>query len=300
MVGRLLSASSLLFYCRACAPAPGPGRARLYGKVFYPSYGISRFGSSAVLPLLVVDSLVKVYPGGVRALRGISFSVEEGEVFGLVGPNGAGKTTAFRVIATLLKPTRGRVTVDGVDVEQEPYEARKKLVYVPEDVGGYRRLTGLEYLSFVIEVFMSARGAARSEVNEALEEAVRLTGLSEEKLRKTRMQDYSKGMKRRVQVAWALAVKPRLAILDEPTSGLDVEASYELRRVIAEYARKHRVTVVLSSHNMLEVEYLCDRVALMKDGRIVDMGSPRELVEKYNARNLEEAYMKAVAGAGGQ
>ncbi|BES81040.1 ABC transporter ATP-binding protein [Pyrodictium abyssi] len=250
------------------------------------------------MPLLVVDGLVKVYPGGVKALRGISFSVEEGEVFGLVGPNGAGKTTTFRIIATLLKPTSGRVTVDGVDVAQEPYEARKKLVYVPEDVGGYRRLTGLEYLSFVIEVFMSARGATRSEVREALEEAVRLTGLSEEKLRRTRMQDYSKGMKRRVQVAWALAVKPRLAILDEPTSGLDVEASYELRRVIAEYARRHRVTVVLSSHNMLEVEYLCDRVALMKDGRIIDIGFPGELVEKYNARNLEEAYMRAVAGAG--
>ena len=248
------------------------------------------------MPLLVVDRLVKVYPGGVRALRGISFSVEEGEVFGLVGPNGAGKTTTFRIIATLLKPTSGRVIVDGVDVAKEPLEARKKLVYVPEEVGGYRRLTGYEYLSFVVETFMSARGASRDDIDRALEEAVNITGLDPGVLRKKRMQEYSKGMKRRVQVAWALAVRPRLAILDEPTSGLDVEASYELRSIIVEYAKSRGVTVLLSSHNMLEVEHVCSRVALIKDGRIIEIGTPREIIEKYGARNLEEAYMNAIAG----
>ncbi|KSW12489.1 multidrug ABC transporter ATP-binding protein [Pyrodictium occultum] len=249
------------------------------------------------MPLLEVQGLVKIYPGGVEALRGVSFSLEEGEVFGLVGPNGSGKTTLLRIVATLLKPTRGRVVLDGVDAVREPGEARRRLAYVPEEVGGYRRLTGLEYLSFVVGAFLSARGASMREVEEALEEAVRLTGLSRRQLGR-RMQEYSKGMKRRLQVAWALAVKPRLAILDEPTSGLDMEAGYELRRVIAGYARSHGVTVLMSSHNLFEVEYLCDRVAFMKNGRVIDMGSPRELIARYGARNLEEAYMSAVAERG--
>ncbi len=248
-------------------------------------------------PPLIVKHLRKVYAGGVEALKGISFTVQHGSIFGLVGPNGAGKTTTFRIIATLLKPTSGTAIVDGVDVTKSPLEARKRLVYVPEEVGAYRRLSGREYLEFVVNVYLSARGAARNEIEQALDEAIKLTGLSEEKLNQ-KMLEYSKGMKRRVQVAWALAVKPRLAILDEPTSGLDVEASYELRRVIAEYARRHGVSVLLSSHNMLEVEYLCDAVALIKNGRIVEMGAPREIVEKYGVRNLEEAYMAAIRGGG--
>ena len=113
-------------------------------------------------------------------------------------------------------------------------------------------------------------------------------------------------MKRRLQVAWALAVRPRLALLDEPTSGLDVEASYEVRRMIRRYASSAGVTVLMSSHNMLEVEAVCDRVVLIRGGVVVDEGPPRELVERYGARNLEEAYMEAVrrrarpaAGQGG-
>jgi len=250
------------------------------------------------LALLKVENLVKVYAGGVVALKGVSFTVERGEVFGLVGPNGAGKSTTFKIIATLLKPTRGSVVLDGVDVVREPFEARKRLAFVPEEVGGYRRLTGLEYLEFVIGAYMSARGAGPGEVREAVREAARIAGLDFHVLSGVRMGEYSKGMKRRIQVAWALAVKPKLAILDEPTTGLDVEAAYEIRRIIKSYSREHGVTVLLSSHNMFEVQYLCDRVALIRDGRIVDVGSPAELMEKYSVSNLEEAYIRAVSTGG--
>ena len=246
--------------------------------------------------LLVVDRLVKVYPGGVRALKGVSFEVERGEVFGLIGPNGAGKSTTFKILATLLKPTSGRAVLDGVDVAAQPMEARKRLTFVPEEVGGYRYMKGREYLEFVVSIHMGARGASRSEIEEAVEEAKRLAGLSDRELER-RMGEYSKGMKRRLQVAWALAVNPLLAILDEPTAGLDVEASYEVRRIIRRYAESSGLTVLMSSHNMLEVETVCDRVALIRGGVIVDVGSPRELVEKYGARNLEEAYMEAVRRA---
>jgi len=247
--------------------------------------------------IVSVKELVKTYPGGTVALRGVSLKVYRGEVYGLVGPNGAGKTTAFRIIATLLKPTRGSVVVDGVDVVSDPLEARKRIAYVPEEVGGYRRLTGLEYIRFIVSSFLSASGREEL-VDSVVEEAAELTGLSMSVLSGKRMGEYSKGMKRRVQVAWALAVKPRLAILDEPTTGLDVEASYELRELIRDYARSRGVTVMLSSHNMFEVETVCDRVGLIRGGVLMEEGRPAEIVERFNARSLEDAYMRILASRG--
>ncbi len=114
---------------------------------------------------------------------------------------------------------------------------------------------------------------------------------------KDKSSTYSKGMKRRLQLARALMVKPRLAILDEPTSGLDVTHAFQLRRIIKEYAEKNRITVLLSSHNMLEVEKMCDRVAFINAGRVVEVGQPSELVSKYRADTLEEAFMKVVGFA---
>ncbi len=250
------------------------------------------------MPLLVVEGLRKVYPGGVEALRGVSFEVEAGEVVALVGPNGAGKTTTFRIIATILRPTSGCVLLEGVDVVREPGEARKRLVYVPEEVGGYKQLTGREMIELLVKLHLAARGAERREIEEAVEEAVKLTGLSEKVLGK-KLREYSKGMKRRVQVAAALAVAPRLAILDEPTAGLDVIAANHLRRLIRRVAAERGSAVLFSSHNMLEVEYLADRVYLIHRGEIIASGHPRDIVEKAGARNLEEAFLKLIAGREG-
>ncbi len=244
--------------------------------------------------VLRVENVWKIYPGGVEALRGVSLELEEGVVAALVGPNGAGKTTLFRIITGLLKPSKGRVIVDSVDVHRDPIGARRRLAYLPEEVGGYRNLTGREYLRLVITLYLGARGATRREIEEAIAEAEKLSGLGEALSK--RMKEYSKGMKRRVQVAWILAVSPRLAVLDEPTSGLDVEASYKLRVMIRERAREKGVTVFFSSHNMLEVEHMADIVYLISRGRLVAVGSPREILEKTGARNLEEAYMRLVGG----
>ncbi len=230
------------------------------------------------------------------ALDGLDLVVEEGEVVALVGPNGAGKTTTFRLILGLLRPTTGRVLIEGVDVSEHPMEARRRVTYVPEEVGGYRQLRGEEQLRLMIEVFLRARGASRREIEEAYREAVAISGLTREELRR-RVGSYSKGMKRRLQVAWALAVKPRLAVLDEPTSGLDVLASYRLRTLIRDYARRHRIAVLLSTHNMLEVETVADRVYMLHRGRLVATGTPREIIEEAGARNLEEAFMRLVGVA---
>ena len=244
--------------------------------------------SSQVIPGLMavrVSNLVK-YFGKKMVLKGISFNVEMGEVFGLIGPNGAGKTTMLRILATLLVPSSGVVEVFGLDVVKDAEDVRRIISYLPEEAGVYPRLTGLEYLEFMASLYAKDE----EELRKMIDEGLRIAGLGD-RIR-DRTSTYSKGMRRRLLLARVLMVRPKLAILDEPTSGLDVLHAHHVRRMIREYAKQRGLTVVLSSHNMLEVEFLCDKVALIHDGRIVAEGSPRELKEAYGAENLEEVFAK--------
>jgi len=233
------------------------------------------------------SEVVKVF-GSVRALDGLSFAVKPREIYGLIGPNGAGKTTALRIVSTLLLPTSGNVKIFGLNVVQKAAEVRRIISYLPEEAGAYRYLSGWEYLEFMAKFNAKDREEARAMVAEAAE----ISGLGERLKDKTKT--YSKGMKRRLLVARALMLKPKLAVLDEPTSGLDVIHAYHVREIIKKYVREHGVTVLLSSHNMLEVEYLCNRVALINKGRLVAEGAPQELKEKFGCSNLEEVFAKVV------
>ena len=234
-----------------------------------------------------VEGLVKDF-GDVRALDGLSFHVRSGEVFGLIGPNGAGKTTALRIISTLLIPTSGFVHVLNRNVVEEAADVRRLISYLPEEAGAYKNLSGYEYLEFMAKLVVDTNEA----VEEAVVAAAKITGLGARL--KDKLKTYSKGMKRRVLVARVLMTKPKLAILDEPTSGLDVLHSVHVRGIIKRYVEDEDVTVLLSSHNMLEVEYLCDRVALINLGKIVAEGSPNDLKKNADASNLEEVFVKVV------
>jgi len=237
---------------------------------------------------LAVDArnVRKLY-GGFAALNGISFQVGPGEVFGLIGPNGAGKTTCLRIVSTLIRPTFGSVTVFGLDVVPREAEVRRMISYLPEEAGAYRNFSGREYLEFIASFYASNKVERREMVNEAFD----VTGLGD-RLR-NRVGTYSKGMTRRLLIARALAVKPRLAILDEPTGGLDVIHAFHIRNTIKDYVSRFGISVLLSSHNMLEVEYLCKRIALIDGGRIVAEGSPEELKTRFGSQNMEEVFMKA-------
>jgi ABC-2 type transport system ATP-binding protein len=236
------------------------------------------------------QDLVKDF-GSVRALNDLSFKIAKGEIFGLIGLNGAGKTTALRITSTLLLPTSGTVKVFGRDVVEEASEVRSLISYLPEEAGAYKNLSGNEYLRFMASFMAKDKETVKELVNAASE----ISGLGE-RLR-DRVKGYSKGMKRRLLVARALMTQPKLAVLDEPTSGLDVLHSVHVRGIIRLYVKEHGVTILLSSHNMLEVEFLCDRVALINKGRIVVTGSPGELKSKYNAVNLEDVFGKVVGFA---
>jgi len=234
-----------------------------------------------------VKDLVKDYDG-FRALNRVSFNVYEGDIFGLIGPNGAGKTTLFRVLATLLLPTSGTATIYGYDVVRDSGRVRKLITYLPEDVGVYRNITAYEYLRLIAKAYYTSS----SDVEECVELGVKLLGLGGRIHDK--MKTYSKGMRRRVQVVRALMVRPKVAILDEPTVGLDVIYSQSIRELIKEFSRVYRTTVLISSHNMFEVEGLCNRVALISKGKLIIEGFTEELISKYGVKNLEELFVRFV------
>jgi ABC-2 type transport system ATP-binding protein len=238
---------------------------------------------------LAVDAkrLVKQF-GAIRALDDLSFSIKRGEIYGLIGPNGAGKTTTLRIASTLILPTSGTVNVFGLDVVKQAGEVRKIISYLPEEAGAYPNLSGWEYLEFMAKFIQSD---SKSTVAEAAE----ISGLGERL--KDRTKTYSKGMKRRLLVARALMAKPKLAVLDEPAGGLDVLHAYHVRQIIKLYVKEKDVTVLLSSHNMLEVEYLCNRVALINKGKIVVEGEPQELKKRFESQNLEEVFAKVIGYA---
>lgn len=238
---------------------------------------------------LQVRGLRKRY-GELEAVKGIDFEVGDGEIFALIGPNGAGKTTTLRIVATILRPTAGEIMLEDINVVREPARARELISYLPEEAGAYKNMKAIDYLRFVAEVFFDDR----ARVNEAIADAREVSDLGDRL--NDKLGSYSKGMTRKLLLARTVMTRPHLAILDEPTSGLDVINAIELRERIKELARGG-MSVLLSSHNMLEIEFLSDRVALIADGRIHDTGTPADLKAKYDAENLEQVFAK-VAGTG--
>ena len=220
---------------------------------------------------------------GKWVLKGVSLTVNAGEIVSIVGPNAAGKTTLLRVITGLLKPSRGYVEVLGYRMPDKANRVYKCLSYLPEELGRYDRLSVGEYLEFCAQLY------GISDVREAIEYALSATKLPRDVLRR-RMSELSKGTLRRVHIARVLMVKPKVLVLDEPTSGLDVLSSISVRKVVREYVKSHRACAIVSSHNMLEVEYLCDRLYMIYDGRIISEGTPHELKSRYGASNLEEVF----------
>ncbi|HEX7713192.1 MAG TPA: ABC transporter ATP-binding protein [Bacillota bacterium] len=235
---------------------------------------------------LVVEDLRKSY-GKHEALKGISFEVRPGEIFALIGPNGAGKTTTLRMIATILTPSSGSSKVYGLDTVDDGEKVRQIISYLPEEAGAYKNMTGNAYLRFMAELFTPDRHTR----DEYVAAAAAITGLGDRL--NDRIGTYSKGMTRKLLLARAVMTHPKLAILDEPTSGLDVVNALEIRQAIKDLA-KEGMAVLVSSHNMLEIEYLSDRVAIIDRGVIHRTGTPAELKAAYQAANLEEVFVEVV------
>src|ERR687884_1572062 len=218
----------------------------------------------------------------VEAVRGIDFDVAEGELFGLLGPNGAGKTTTIKMLVTLLIPTSGTARVLGHDVVRDAQAVRKRIGYVfGGDRGAYERLSGLDNLRYFAELYAVPPKVQKRRIPELLE-LVGLRGREHE-----RVEAYSRGMRQRLHIARGLLHDPEILFLDEPTIGLDPVGARELRETVADLQRVGK-TILLTTHYMLEADELCDRVAIITNGRIVAEGTPAELKRGIPDRNIIE------------
>src|ERR687883_103339 len=217
-----------------------------------------------------------------EALQGISFEVERGELFGLLGPNGAGKTTTIKILTTLLLPTSGSVRVLGLDPVTQHAQLRRRIGYVfGGDKGLYDRISALDNLRFFADVYRVPLREKQTRIDELLE-IVGLRGREHE-----RVEAYSRGMRQRLHIARGLLHDPEILFLDEPTIGLDPVGSRELRETVADLQRVGK-TILLTTHYMFEADELCDRVAIITDGRIVAEGTPAELKRTIPNRNIIE------------
>lgn len=223
--------------------------------------------------VIEVNALERVF-GQNRAVDGMTFHVEQGEVFGLLGPNGAGKTTTVRLLNGILPPSEGTARVFGLDPTTQGEDIRRKTGVLTETPALYERLSARENLEF----FATLQAIPESDVSRRVDEMLEFFELSSRA--KDKVETFSKGMKQRLALARALIHKPPLLFLDEPTSGLDPEAAEQVNDLIASLSRSNGQTVVLATHNLFEAQRLCDRVAVMNKGKILALGSLKELSRK--------------------
>lgn len=239
---------------------------------------------------LEVTNLTRSY-GKKLAVDHVSFTIAEGEIFGLMGMNGAGKTTILRMLATLLHPDEGDALIAGHSIVKEPDKVRAAISYLPDEAGAYRSMTGKGYLKFIAGLYYKEE----TDQKECVARGEEICGLGDALSRK--ISTYSRGMTRKLVLARTVMPKPRLAILDEPTSGLDVLNSLDIRKSIRRCAEEYGTAFLLSSHHMQEIQTTADRGAIMKDGRFLAEGTPAELLAQFDAATLEEAFERAVRTA---
>ena len=238
---------------------------------------------------LQVKGLTKKFKNFV-AVDDVSFNVEDGEVLGLLGENGAGKTTTLRMIATMLKTSAGTAIVDGHDVNKDATAVRRSIgILFGGEVGIYDRLTARENIVY----FAKLSGLSKEETNRNIDKLVKEFEMESYIDRKAGK--FSRGMKQKVSIARSIVHNPKVMLFDEPSTGLDVSATRSVHQFIMN-CKKDNKAVILSSHSMYEVEKLCDRVAIINKGKIVDIGTIQELKDKYNEQNLEELFIKLIGG----
>ena len=227
--------------------------------------------------MITVENLTKKF-GDFEAVGGVSFTVKDHEIFGIVGPNGAGKSTIVKMLATILKPTSGKASILGMDINEKPEEIRKIIGYLPEEPRVYDYMSGNEYLELFAQLY-----DAKYDIGEL----VRFMGLEKHAGRK--IGEYSKGLRQRLSVARALVNDPKLLILDEPTMGLDPASARDLREKVLQMRDAGR-TIIMCTHYMEEADFLCDELAILDSGVVAAKGKPEDL----KAAMSETLFLKVV------
>lgn len=235
---------------------------------------------NAFINTVEVRDLEMVFNQAVHAVNGISFDIKMGEVFGLLGPNGAGKTTTISILATLLKPTKGVARVNGYDVLKEPHKVRQSIGIVFQDPSSDDMLTGRENLNLHGLMY----GLKDPERSRRIDEVLKLVDLHNRG--DERVRHYSGGMRRRLELARGLMHKPKVLFLDEPTLGLDPQSRERVWQYIEDLVKKKDLSILLTTHYMEEAEKLCDRIAIIDQGKIILEGTPKDLMDELGGDTI--------------
>lgn len=233
-------------------------------------------------PAILVEELCKNFDNNT-ALDNVSFRVREGEAFGILGANGAGKTTILNIMTTVLEKTSGRIEIFGKEVSTNEEDVRKMIGIVFQEFSLDNELSARENLEFHAKLY-------KVKDKEIINKLLNLMNLEEKA--ESPVRTFSGGMKRRLEIARGLVHQPRILFLDEPTLGLDVPTRRRLWEYIMELKKEGKMTIILTTHYMEEVEFLCDRVAIMENGRLITVDTINNLKKKYKAKNLEEVFLK--------
>jgi sodium transport system ATP-binding protein len=241
--------------------------------------------------MIKVSNLHKSF-GKVKAVRGISFEVRDGEITGLLGPNGAGKTTTLRMLYSLLPPDEGEIRIDGLDPTKDAMAIKRTLGVVPDSRGLYTRMSARENIAY----YGKLHGMSGKDINKRVEELVETLDMADFIERRT--EGFSQGQRVKVAIARAMVHRPQTVLLDEPSNGLDVMSTRALRRYILSLKDAGH-SVILSTHIMQEVAALCDRIIIIANGKIAADGGAHELLEKSGCDSLEDAFVRLIGSEEG-
>lgn len=244
-----------------------------------------------------VRQLVKIYSGKVKALDGVDFRVNAGDIFALLGPNGSGKTTLMRILTTQFKPTSGEAHIFGFDVVKNDSDVRKNISYVPQEMGVWTDISGFENLLIYAKIYGIPSGNRKRIIWDALD------GMGLDAIANDLVKTYSGGMIRRLEIASAMIIKPRLMFLDEPTIGLDPSARKIVWEKLTSFQKEYGTTIFFNTHYMDEADHYSDEIAIMDKGKMVKFGTASELkhsirreIIKFNLRNqgIDENVLKII------
>lgn len=240
--------------------------------------------------MIEIKNVSQSYEKEKKIINNINLKIEDGTVFGFIGPNGAGKTTTIEMITGVLNIDEGDILIDGKSITKQPLEAKKQFGFVPDSPEMFEKLTGIEYLNFIGDVYKVSAKERLEKVKKLAEEFGIGNSL------KDRIQSYSHGMKQKLLIISVLLYNPKNWILDEPMTGLDPKASYTLKKLMKEHSQKGN-TVFFSTHVLEVAEKICDKIAVIDKGKIIFVGTCEELKEKSKTNtSLEESFLKIIEG----
>ena len=234
--------------------------------------------------MLEIKHLSKTYKGGKKAVKDLSLTIEDGDIYGFIGHNGAGKTTTIKCVVGILDFEEGEILVNGHSIKKEPLECKKELAYIPDNPDLFDQLTGIQYLNFISDVFEISPNDRTSRITKYAQELSLTTVLGD------LISSYSHGMKQKLAIVSALIHTPKLLILDEPFVGLDPEVSIKVKEIMREFVKEGNC-IFFSTHDLDTAEKLCNKIAIINDGVLLASGTMEELTK---GESLESRFMEVI------